>query len=187
MTPFSCEHIYRKLFAKGDESVFMNKWPKVNARMVNKDLEKDINVAQAAITASLNSREKAGISLRWPVAKVTIEVTDDAAYTALEKLSTMVEDYANAKRIELKRVSGMKREVRPVFAKLGPDFKENAGAVASALRSADAEEITKAIDRDGYYSLHTDSGTADIKPEHFTTVERVEEGDAVVFKYGKAQ
>ncbi len=186
-TPFSCEYIYRELFAQNGESVLLAQWPKSVKRMADIDLEKDMEIVKDSITALLNSREKAGISLRWPVATVSLEVTNDDAYSALQRLSTMVENYVNAKKLELKRVSGVKEEVRPIFAKLGPSFKEKAGAAASALKNTSASEVRSAIDRQGYYHLDLGKdGHVEILPEHFTIVQGVEEGDAVLFKYGKA-
>ncbi len=185
-TPFATESIYQKLFSRNKDTIFLEKWPKPSKKMINAELERKMDVAKDVITAILNSREKANVPLRWPIAKATVEITDDDAYKAVEDLSGIIENYTNAKKLELKRVSGMKKEIKPVFAKLGPDFKDKAGAVANALKSADYAELAKAIDTDGYYSLHTDKGTVDIKPEHFTAVEMVEGGDAALFKYGKA-
>ena len=183
--PFTGEHVYQQLFASG-ESIFMEKWPKQKKALVDSDLERQMDVAKEAITALLNSREKASISLRWPVAKGTLEITNDEAYSAAERLSTLIEKYTNAKRIELKKSEGIKKEVRPLFAKLGPSFKEKASAVAAALKSADADELLAGIEKSGHYTLHTEKGTVDITAEHFTVIEKVEEGDAVLFKYGKA-
>ena len=185
-TPFSCEHIYREMFAQNGESVFLAQWPKSTKKAVNPELEKNMEVVKDSITALLNSREKAGISLRWPVAMATLEVTSDSAYSALEKLSGIVENYVNAKKIVLKKVSGVKEEVKPVFAKLGPAFKEKAGAVANALKNASASDIRSSIDKQGYYLLNIGTGEVEIRPEQFTIVQGVEEGDAVLFKYGKA-
>lgn len=185
IVPFSSEYIYQNLY-KQHETIFMEKWPKQNKKLLDKDLEKNMEIAKECITALLSSREKAQISLRWPVSSGTLELTSDEAYSAVERLSTIIEDNTNAKKLVLKRITGVKEEVRPAFAKLGPSFKEKAAEVADALKKTDASELKKAIDKDGYYRLHTDKGAVDIKPEHFTVVQMVEEGDAVAFKYGKA-
>ena len=183
--PFTGEHIYQQLFAKG-ESVFMERWPKQKRALVDSDLERQMEVAKEAITALLNSREKASVSLRWPVAKETLELTSDEAYSAAERLSALIESYTNAKKLELKRIAGARREVRPVFAKLGPSFKERANAVAAAMKSVNADELMAGVEKSGHYTLHTEKGTVDVMAEHFTVVEMAEGGDAVAFKYGKA-
>ena len=160
--------------------------PKASKRLIDKQLEAKMAVAKDAISAVLNSREKAGVSLRWPISKAVVEVTDDDAYTALQELSQVVERYTNAKSLKLERVSGARKEIRPVFAKLGPSFKGMAPEVADALRGADPEALEKAIEESGEYLLRTRNGNVAIKAEHFIMVERAEEGDRVAFKHGAA-
>ncbi len=183
--PLNMEDIYMKVYG-GKGSVFFERWPKAKPSLINPGLEVDFSAAQDAITALLNSRERMGVPLRWPIASATLEVTDDSTYSSLQRLSTVIEDYVNAKRLELKRVAGAKREARPIFARLGPDFKDKAVYVADAIRAADADAMLDSVARTGRYALSTGKGPVEITQEHFTTTERVEEKDAVLFRHGKA-
>ena len=107
-------------------------------------------------------------------------------YTALQELSGIVESHTNAKRLEIKQVSGARKEVRPLFAKIGPAFKGEASEVADSLKSTDADELLKAIESTGRYGLHTKNGVVNVTADHFTIVERAEEGDRAGFRYGTA-
>ncbi len=185
LIPFTAESIFMDHYKSMGDSVFMLDWPKWKEALINPELERDMEVAQEAITALLSSREKAAVSLRWPIANETLEVKDDASLTSLQKMSPIIEDYTNAKKLTLKRTSGSKEEVRPLYAKLGPDFKEKAKAVADALKTSDAAVLKKAIET-GTYQLHTDKGTVQITKDHFTVIEIAEGGEAVPFKYGMA-
>jgi len=183
ITPFASEKIYLDNFAY-KESIFLDEWPKYKEKLVNESLERDFSIAVEAITAVLSSREKAKVKLRWPLSNAIIEVTDDDAYTAIEKLSGVIEDYTNVKSIELKRVTGINKVVKPLFQKIGPDFKENASAVAEALQNANIQELEKSIETEGTYALHTSKGVFNILPSHFTITEFQEAGDAVKFDHG---
>jgi isoleucyl-tRNA synthetase len=183
--PFSTEHIYTHLYGS-KESVSMEDWPKADAKAVNPELEAEFLIARDAITALLNSREKSGIKLRWPIANGVLEVKDDKSRAALEKLSGLIQDYTNIKKVTVRKVEGFGREIRPVFAKIGPEFKEKAGAVAEALRKEDADRLEKAVAESGHYPLHTDMGLADIRAEHFTIVQKFESENAVMFRHGIA-
>ncbi|MCL5239674.1 MAG: isoleucine--tRNA ligase [Candidatus Marsarchaeota archaeon] len=183
--PFSTEHIYTHLYGSR-ESASMDDWPKPDKKAANPALEEEFVVAQDAITALLNSREKSGIKLRWPIAHGLLEVKDERAQQALERLSGLIEDYTNIKKVDVKKVEGFGREIRPVFARIGPDFKERAGAVADALRKEDADTVEKAVMKSGHYSLHTDKGLADVKAEHFAIVQKLEAENAILFKHGIA-
>ena len=186
IVPFSTEFIHRELYANERESASLEDWPKADTNAINAGLEAEFGIAREAITALLNSREKAGIKLRWPIARGILEVKDDASQAALERLSGLVEDYTNVKKVEVKKVEGFGREVRPIFAKIGPDFKERAGAVADALRKENADAIEKAVSESGHYSLHTDKGLADVTAEHFTIVQKIESENAIAFRHGIA-
>lgn len=183
--PFASEKIYMDNFHFA-ESVFLEKWPKHNASFINPNLEAQFDVALDAITAILNSREKANIKLRWPLAKATVELSNDEAFDSVQRMSHLIEDYVNVKKLEVRRVSSSGMEIRPLFQKIGPEFKENASAVASALKSVNAKELVDAITRNGEYSLHTDRGLFTITKDHFTSVDVIDNENAIPFKYGIA-
>jgi isoleucyl-tRNA synthetase len=186
ITPFNTEKIYLENYKK-KESIFLEKWPKFNEALIDAPLEKDFEIATGAITATLSSREKAGLRLRWPIRKATIEVTDDSAYSAIERLESVIEDYANVKQVVIKRVEGLTQEIRPLFQKIGPEFKENAGMVAEELKRVKPAEINESINKSGHFVLHTSKGNFNIGPEHFFIVQKSEESDAVTFRHGRVQ
>jgi isoleucyl-tRNA synthetase len=186
VTPFSAEYIFQNLFSNNEKSIFLQEWPKSNKRFIDDELEKRIEIARGAISAILSSREKAGVTLRWPIAKATIEVTDDQIYTEIQEMSQLIEGYTNAKKLEIIKVSGVKKEIKPLYAKLGPVFKSMAGTVADALKSANPEDLEKGVAESGEYLLRTQSGNFTIKPEHFTIIEKAEEGERASFNHGIA-
>ncbi len=185
IAPFSTEHIYLRLYGN-KESVSMEDWPKADRGAINTELESEFALAQDAITALLNSREKAKVRLRWPVASGTLEVKEPGVQASLERMAGLIEDYTNIKELKIKHVQGFAREIRPMFGRIGPEFKDRAQAVGDALAKADADEIERGIAADGYYPLHTSQGIANITKEHFAITERLEAGNAVLFRHGMA-
>ncbi len=185
MVPFTAEAIFLEHYTRRGESVFLEGWPKPRAALVDKGLEGAMCVAQDVITAILNSREKNGISLRWPISTATVEATDDPAYSSIERLATLIEEYTNVKHLILKKAIAGRHEVKPVFAIIGPDFKEKAQAVSDALRGADADLLLDSIAKSGKYELETSKGPVEIREGHFITVERAEGGGVVQFRHGR--
>jgi isoleucyl-tRNA synthetase len=183
MVPFVAESIYQKRY-KRSESVFMEKWPKQNKKLLNSDVEEEVDIAKEAITAILNSREKRNVKLRSPILSATIETASDRNVEFLQRMAALIEDYTNARKIVVIKGSGARKEIKPLFGRIGPDFKEKAGIVAEELRKQDVEKVEMEINKSGYFSLHSGSGTFDIRPEHFATVERKGNDDASAFKYG---
>ncbi len=183
--PFVSESVYLDRYAR-EESIFMERWPRPNAKSFDDSLEGEMDVAKETITALLNSREKARITLRWPVMVATAELKDNASLAAVQRMSTIIGDYVNAKRLDIRAGQSSNDEVRPLFAKLGPSFKDKAPAVAEALKAADPSKLKAAVANGGHYQLHTDMGTFDIGAEHFTISQKDDGSDAVAYKYGRA-
>ncbi len=183
--PFSTEGVYLGRY-KRCESIFLEGWPKAQSKFIDRELESQFQYVGEAVTAILNSREKSNVKLRWPVGTATVEVNNNETETALQRLAAIVEDYTNTKHLEVKRVDSFATEIKPNFAKLGPDFKEKSGAVAEALKGADAKKMMDAIAKSGYYDLHTSKGLVQVKPDHFTSLEKLSKENAVVFKGGMA-
>ncbi len=185
ITPFVSEAVYLDRYARND-SIFLERWPKPRQKSFNDTLEADMEVAKETITALLNSREKAGITLRCPVLSATVELKDEASQLAVQRLSTIISDYINTKRLEVKIGQPANEEVKPLFAKLGPSFKDKAPSVAEALRRSSASELKAAVANGGKYQLHTGQGTFEISAEHFTISQKEDGSDAVPFKFGRA-
>ena len=186
ITPFVADSVYLDKY-KLKDSIFLEDWPKPRKGMFDEALTSDFAVAQEAMTAILNAREKMKVRLRWPLSSATIEVNDDKIESALLRLSEVIESYTNVKRLNVKRVEAFGKEIRPNFNKIGPEFKENAQAVAEALKKESPEKVEAAISSSGSYSLHTEKGLFDVGAGHFSIIERFEGEGAIRFKYGVAR
>ena len=73
--PFVTEEVYLSNY-KENESISMVNWPKISEKLINEPLEAEFDVVMSAITAILNSRDKFGVRLRWPVSSATIETAE---------------------------------------------------------------------------------------------------------------
>lgn len=181
--PFACEYVYRDLFSSG-ESIFESDWPRAEKRYINKDIESDFALVQEISASILNLREKKNVKLKQALSEARIEVEGAARVETLERLSGLIEDYANVKRIKVSESQGGREEIRPLFARIGPEFKQNARAVAEELARAKPEEVAKSIGESGKYVLETKAGMFEIRPEHFTVIKRYAGDDTAQFSHG---
>jgi isoleucyl-tRNA synthetase len=184
-TPFASERIYLDVYGE-KKSISLNRWPGYASAAAETGVLKEFGVALEAITALLHSREHEGLKLRQPLIRATIETANQEGYDAILKLSPIIEEYVNVKKLEVRIIQEVSLTVRPSFQKLGPEFKESASAVAEALRSANVEEMQREIEKSGHYQLHTDKGTFAVTGEHFTVISRAAKENAVPFRYGIA-
>ena len=182
--PFACESIYQELFSSDKNSIFMNRWPKPDRKFINKSLESDFDILKAASKNVLSLREKKGSKLRWPINSIIISCNDTSTITSMQRIETLLCMYTNSKSIKVVEGQVSKKMVKPLFAKLGPAFKENAPEVAEELSKSDADKVGESINKSGYYTLHTKSGNFNILPEHFATTENMQAEKGISFKCG---
>jgi len=80
-----------------------------------------------------------------------------------------IQQGTNAKELEIAEKADLVEkvaEVKPVFGKLGPVFKDKAKGIVSALKAADPEDIATQI-LTGKVILKTDDGEVELGPEYF--------------------
>ncbi|MDE1832994.1 MAG: isoleucine--tRNA ligase [Candidatus Micrarchaeota archaeon] len=182
--PFVSESIYGELFATDGGSIFMERWPRSSKAIIDPQLEGEFRILEAVSKAVLNLREQKNVKLRAPLREITVEASEDQVVSAIERASPLIGMYTNAKHVRVSKGKGAEREVKPVFGRLGPSFKAAAQAVAQELARVDANELDAQITSHGHYTLHTDKGPFEIRPEHYTLVEKAGAANGVAVKVG---
>lgn len=101
IVPFVSEEIYRNL--TGEESVHLAPWPKVNNKLIDNSLEKEMVLAREIVEAAHSRRKVVGLKVRQPLASLV--------YQASQKLSGEVEKVIaaeiNVKRVEFGKKSSI--------------------------------------------------------------------------------
>jgi isoleucyl-tRNA synthetase len=187
VVPFTAERIYQQLFSDNNSSVFMESWPRSKSKLMSKETEDDFALLKSISTSALYLREQKNVKLRWPLKEVTIETANGAVMASVGRIAQLIEMYTNSKSIKLVERDRVSREIKPLFGKIGPDFKDKATIVANELKTQDAGKVDAEIAKSGYFSLHTSAGTFDIKPEHFTTIEKAASDNGVTFRYSNSE
>ncbi|MBI3420855.1 MAG: class I tRNA ligase family protein [Candidatus Sungbacteria bacterium] len=97
-TPFLSEMIYQSLCSKSEvkskKSVHLEDWPTADAKLINEDLERDMELVRRIVSGALKLRAEAGVKTRQPLAK--LQITNDKLQKELLKL---VKDEVNVKEI----------------------------------------------------------------------------------------
>ena len=182
--PMVAESIYADTFSVDNASIFMEGWPKSLKRVIDPELEKDFAVLESSSKAVLNLREQKNVKLRAPIKEIRIEASEDSLVSSIERISTLLGMYTNAKSVRVSEGKGAEKEVKPQFGKLGPSFKANAQTVAQELAKINAAELDAQITTKGHYTLHTEKGTFEITQEHFIFTEKAAESGGVAVKVG---
>ncbi|MBL7148298.1 MAG: isoleucine--tRNA ligase [Nanoarchaeota archaeon] len=121
--PFITEKIYQDLKSKfklKEDSVHLFKWPKSNFKLINKKLEKNMQIVRDVIQKILFCREKEQLGVRWPLSDVIIYTKKKEVKDAIKQLSSIIKSQTNVKKITIK---GGKEEIE-LNTKLTPELEK---------------------------------------------------------------
>lgn len=158
IAPFFMDRLYIDLNATtqkdGFESVHLAEFPVSDERMINKKLERKMQLAQKVSSLVLSIRQKEKIKVRQPLQKIMIPILDDQQKEDIEAVSDLIKSEVNVKEIELlDDASGiLVKQIKPNFKVLGPRFGRDMKAIASAVNLLGQEDIQK-IEQEGELML----------------------------------
>ncbi len=168
IAPFFMDQLYRDLDAttkkEGFESVHLAEFPVFDANMLNKDLERKMQLAQKISSLVLSIRQKEKIKVRQPLQKIMIPVLDDEQRSDIEAVSNLVKTEVNVKEIAmLDDASGvLVKQIKPNFKVLGPKFGKDMKAIAAEVSKLGQEDIQK-IEREGELLLQLENKTVNLQ------------------------
>ncbi|MGX1927818.1 isoleucine--tRNA ligase [Flagellimonas sp. 2504JD4-2] len=158
IAPFYMERLYKDLDTitqkEGFESVHLAKFPTFDEGMVNRKLERKMQLAQKVSSLVLSIRQKEKIKVRQPLQKIMIPILDDAQKEDIKAVSDLIKSEVNVKEIELlDDASGiLVKQIKPNFKVLGPRFGKDMKEIAAAVSQLKQEDIQK-IEQEGELML----------------------------------
>ena len=176
VTPFMCETMYLNLkeeFKLKEWSISHYDWPVCDITKIDAQLEAHMDAAQEIIQAALHAREKAKLGLRWPVQEILVVSNDPSIKELIVGLKSILLSQINTKDIRVvNALAGMKVNVKPEYAKLGPAFGKLSPQIIAQLGSTNAETMVKDLERTGWHILKV--GEQDVKiTKDMVSIERV--------------
>lgn len=158
IAPFFMDRLYIDLNATtkkdGFESVHLAEFPVSDQSIINKKLERKMQLAQKISSLVLSIRQKEKIKVRQPLQKIMIPILDDEQKADIEAVSDLIKSEVNVKEIELlDDASGiLVKQIKPNFKVLGPRFGRDMKAIASAVNLLGQDDIQK-IEQEGELML----------------------------------
>jgi isoleucyl-tRNA synthetase len=171
VAPFISEQMYQNLkaaFKLPEESVHLCSWPVADARKINAELEQQMLIAGKVIEAALAAREKAKLSLRWPVKCIHVVSGNDAVLKAVGGLKDIIKTQVNAKDVqERKAFADIKEAVKANQGTLGKSFGKTAPQIIAKLAEESPQSILASLARDKKVALKLATGEkVELNAEH---------------------
>jgi isoleucyl-tRNA synthetase len=158
VAPFFMDRLYKDLVSTTSiekfDSVHLAEFPKYNADLIDKSLERKMENAQTISSLVLSLRAKEKIKVRQPLQKIMIPVLDATQKEEILAVADLIKSEVNVKEIELlDDASGiLVKQIKPNFKALGPKFGKDMKLIASEIRDFNQEDIIK-IEKEGSISV----------------------------------
>ncbi len=137
-----------------DQSVHLADFPAYNEKLIDKDLEEKMDIAQKASSMILALRRKEKLKVRQPLAKIIVPVLNRHFQEQFEAIKNIVLTEVNVKEVEfLTDASGIiKKKIKPNFKTLGPKYGKLMKQIAEAVTKFGQTEISE-IESKGEFEI----------------------------------
>ena len=173
IAPFFMDRLFQDLNAVSGKhsasSIHLSDFPKSDASVIDKDLERKMQMAQNVTSLALSLRKKERLRVRQPLQKIMIPILNANMQKDIEGVSTIILSEINVKEIEFlgKDSDVLTKQIKPNFKTLGPKFGKDMKLISGVVNQFSADDIKK-IERDGNYLIN-ESITIDISDVEITS------------------
>lgn len=158
--PFYADRLYLDLTnatGRGGEcSVHLAKFPEVDEKFIDLDLETRMGMAQKITSMVLALRRKVNIKVRQPLLAIMIPAVDDEQKRHIQAVEDLIKNEVNVKELRFVEGSGvLVKKVKCNFRTMGKKFGKLMKGISQAMGNLSQEEISK-LQADGNIQLQID-------------------------------
>ncbi|MFT4312838.1 MAG: isoleucine--tRNA ligase [Candidatus Woesearchaeota archaeon] len=150
LIPFITDQIYEELSTyvpeeTYEDSLLLCEWPIVQEQFIDEKREAELDVVMNIVQSILGAREKAQVSVRWPLAQVQI-VLSDMAQDMFVQYENIIKQQTNIKRVEyISEFTDVTYTIKPNYRDLGKTFGEDTAQVAQYLSKLPEQEVQSLV------------------------------------------
>lgn len=160
--PFIADEMYVKL--TGEESVHLAFIPEADETLIDKNVEKRMDLVRALVALGRGTREKEKIKVRQPLQSILV----DGAYEPLiGDLTELIKEELNIKEVvfENNLDEYMNYSLKPNFRVAGPALGKNIKAFGAAIAKADSKDVFTKLEADGAMTLDLNGESLEISKD----------------------
>src|SRR5690554_3690088 len=165
IAPFYADRLYLDLVSasgnKSAGSVHFADFPKWDAKLIDKPLEEQMFLAQAASSIVLALRRKVNIKVRQPLSKMMIPVADEEQRRNIQSVEQLILSEVNVKEMVFVDSANemLVKRVKPDFKKLGPRYGKIMKSLAAKIQEMAGGDIQQ-LEKEGSFTLMVDGQEA---------------------------
>jgi len=167
IAPFYMEKLFRDLNGVTgkyqESSVHLADFPVHDEKLIDKELEERMSIAQTVTSMVLGLRRKVNIKVRQPLNKIMVPVLDNKFRKKLDGVKGLILNELNVKEIEyIHETEGvLVKKIKPDFKALGPKYGKLMKHIAAAIGKMDQKAIAQ-IEKEGSMALQVAEQTINI-------------------------
>lgn len=145
ISPFYADRLYKDLTnGQGEaESVHLALFPKADVALMDKELERRMELAQQITSMVLALRKKERIIVRQPLQRISIPVADESMKLAIEAVKQLILDEVNVKELEFVEGNMLEKKVKCNFRIMGKKFGKLMKAVSAVVAEMSQAQIAE--------------------------------------------
>ena len=135
--PFVSDAIYLNL-NPAKTSVHLADWPKFDPKLIDKKLNKEMNLMRSVVTLGHALRDKSNLKVRQPLSKLILVLPAGIKKTMIESYRDVILEEINAKELAFEKDGRLATPVLTVDArKIGPRFGADTQTIIVASKQGD--------------------------------------------------
>ncbi len=148
------------------DSVHLSDFPVADDKVIDKDLEERMQMAQKISSMVLSLRKRTNIRVRQPLSRIMVPVLNKKSEEQLQAVENLIISEVNVKGIDyITDASGiLVKKIKPNFKQLGPKYGKMMKQIAGTISRFTQEDIEK-LEHTGEYSFSIDRQEILIKPD----------------------
>jgi isoleucyl-tRNA synthetase len=167
-------------------SVHLCDYPESNESLIDRELLSAMEAAQRVVALGRAARDKSGIRVRQPLARLYVKVPTKETEADVAKLRDIILDELNVKALEFAGTAEeyLQYSVKPNLPVLGPKYGKRLGAIRSTLESLDAASVAQAVERGESVQVEVAGESIELLPQEVLPSAREREGYAAMASDG---
>jgi isoleucyl-tRNA synthetase len=147
-------------------SVHLSNFPVADEKVIDKNLEERMELAQKISSMILSVRKKENIKVRQPLQKIQIPVLNEDIKNKIEAVKDLILAEVNVKEIDFvdEKTSNIVKNMKLNFKTLGKKCGKHMKAV-QAFAAENAQNIIKGIEQNGVFDIAVEGETIRLESE----------------------
>ena len=137
-----------------DQSVHLVDFPAFDEKLIDKDLEEKMEIAQKASSMILALRRKEKLKVRQPLAKIMVPILNPHFHDQFDAVKKIILTEVNVKDVEyIEDTTGIiKKRIKPNFKILGPKYGKLMKQISGVVNQFNQSDISE-LENNGIYEI----------------------------------